>query len=220
MFVRDYMTRHPLMAEPSMSIVEAQRYMGENNIRHLPIVGDGKRLLGLVTRQTLLVDPGRLGSLDVWEITRFLSRLTVRDIMIKARDVITISQDATIEEAARFMITKRIGCLPVLNEGILIGVITEMDLLAQLTNLLGGTVSGVRVTMRVPDRVGEFAKVTSAIASQGWGIYASGEVPAPKDPGYWHFVIKVRHVSKEEMIAVLERIEDQQIIDVREVHER
>jgi len=220
MFVRDYMTRHPLMAEPTMSIVEAQRYMGENNIRHLPIVGDGKRLLGLVTRQTLLVDPGRLGSLDVWEITRFLSRMTVKDIMIKARDVITISQDATIEEAARIMITKRIGCLPVLDEGILVGVITEMDLLAQLTNLLGGTVSGVRVTMRVPDRVGEFAKVTSAIASQGWGIYASGEVPASKDPGYWHFVIKVRHVSKEEMVAVLEKIEDQQIIDVREVHER
>ena len=220
MFVRDYMTRHPLMAEPTMSIVEAQRYMGENNIRHLPIVGDGKRLLGLVTRQTLLVDPGRLGSLDVWEITRFLSRLTVKDIMIKARDVITISQDATIEEAARLMITQRIGCLPVLNEGILVGVITEMDLLAQLTNLLGGTVPGVRVTMRVPDRVGEFAKVTSAIALQGWGIYASGEVPAPKDPGYWHFVIKVRHVSKEEMVTVLEKIEDQQIIDVREVHER
>ncbi len=220
MFVRDYMTRHPLMAEPTMSIVEAQRYMGENNIRHLPIVGDGKRLLGLVTRQTLLVDPGRLGSLDVWEITRFLSRLTVKDIMIKARDVITISQDATIEEAARLMITKRIGCLPVLDEGILVGVITEMDLLAQLTNLLGGTVSGVRVTMRVPDRVGEFAKVTSAIASQGWGIYASGGVPAPKDPGYWHFVVKVRHRSKEELVAVLEKIEGQQIIDVREVHER
>jgi len=46
MLVKDYMTRHPLMADPTMSIVEAQRYMGENNIRHLPIVGDGKRLLG------------------------------------------------------------------------------------------------------------------------------------------------------------------------------
>ena len=40
MLVKDYMTRHPLMAEPAMPIVEAQRYMGENNIRHLPVVGD------------------------------------------------------------------------------------------------------------------------------------------------------------------------------------
>ena len=62
MLVKDYMTRHPLMAQPDMPIVEAQRFMGENNIRHLPIVGDGKRMLGLITRQVLLVDPGRLGS--------------------------------------------------------------------------------------------------------------------------------------------------------------
>jgi CBS domain-containing protein len=57
MLVKDYMTRHPLMAEPTTSIIEAQRYMGENNVRHLPVVGDGKRLLGLVTRQSLLVQP-------------------------------------------------------------------------------------------------------------------------------------------------------------------
>ena len=80
MLVKDYMTRHPLMAQPTMSIVEAQRYMGENNIRHLPVVGDGKLLLGLVTRQTLLVDPGRLGSLDLWEIARTLTGLTVGEV--------------------------------------------------------------------------------------------------------------------------------------------
>jgi acetoin utilization protein AcuB len=219
MFVKDYMTRHPLMAEPGMSIVEAQRYMGENNIRRLPIVGDGKRLLGLVTRQTLLVDPGRLGSLDMWEITRFLSRLTVKDVMIKAPQVLSIGQTATIEEAARLMVRNKVGCLPVLEDGILVGILTEMDLLAQLTNLLGGAVSGVRVTMRVPDRIGEFAKVTAAIAAQGWGIYASGEVPAPKDAGYWDFVIKLRNVTKGDVVAVLEKIEGQQVIDVREVHE-
>ncbi|GEM_PF-5409517 len=43
MLVKDYMTRHPLMAEPSLSIIEAQRYMWENHVRHLPVVGDGKR---------------------------------------------------------------------------------------------------------------------------------------------------------------------------------
>ena len=103
MLVKDYMTRHPLMAEPTMSIVEAQRYMGENNIRHLPVVGGGKRLLGLVTRQTLLADPGRLGSLDVWEITRYLSGLTLKDVMVKVKDVVTIDPDITMEEAARIM---------------------------------------------------------------------------------------------------------------------
>jgi acetoin utilization protein AcuB len=195
MLVKDYMTRHPLMAEPTMPIVEAQRYMGENNVRHLPVVGDGKRLLGLVTRQRLLVEPGRLGSLDL----------------------VTIGPDATIEEAARHMIEKNIGCLPVLEDGVVIGIITETDLLAHLTNLLGWPFRGVRVTVRVPDRVGEFAKVTSAIASKGWGIYTAGSVPAPKHPGYWDGVFKVRGAPKDDLVAVLEEIEGQEIMDAREM---
>jgi len=217
MLVKDYMTRHPLMAESTMSIVAAQRYMGENDIRHLPVVGDGKSLLGLITRQRLLVDPGRLGSLDVWEIARYLTGLTVKDVMIKAKDVITMGQNTTLEEAARIMVENKIGCLPVMREGIVIGIITEIDLLAQLTKLLGGSVVGVRATVRVPDKVGEFAKITSAIASQGWGIYAAGGVPAPKHPGYWDAVFKVRGVPKDDLVAVLEKVEGQEIVDVREV---
>ena len=101
MLVRDYMTRHPLLADPEMSAVDAQRYMVEANIRRLPVVGDGKRLMGLVTCQSLLVDPGKLGSLNMWEIAGYLSRLTLKDVMIKAKDVTTIGPDLTIEEAAR-----------------------------------------------------------------------------------------------------------------------
>ena len=55
MLVKDLMTRHPFLIEPEMSIVEAQRYMGEVNVRHLPVVGDGRQLLGLITRETLLI---------------------------------------------------------------------------------------------------------------------------------------------------------------------
>ena len=73
MLVKDYMTKHPLMVQPTMPIVEAQRYMAENNIRHLPITGKGKRLSGLVTRQTLLVQPATLGSLNVWEIVVYVN---------------------------------------------------------------------------------------------------------------------------------------------------
>ena len=82
MLVRDYMTRHPIMVEPEAPVAEAQRLMLENHIRHLPVVGDGKRLVGLVTRQRLAVSPELLSSLDVWEITRYLSNLTVGKVMI------------------------------------------------------------------------------------------------------------------------------------------
>jgi acetoin utilization protein AcuB len=216
MFVKDYMTRHPAMVAPTVSIVEAQGIMADVKVRHLPVVETGKRLVGLITRQQLRVSPTELSSLNVWEITRFLSNLKVSDVMVKRKDVIVIDPGATVEEAAQLMVKNKIGCLPVLEEGIVVGIISEVDLLLQLTDLLGGGVPGVRVTIRVPDRRGEFAKVTSAIASQGWGIYASGSVPAPKDPGYWDIVVKVRNAPKDELISVLEKIQDQKIIDVRE----
>ena len=217
MLVKDYMTKHPLMVQPTMSIIEAQRFMVENNIRHLPIVGEGKRLLGLVTRQTLLVQPATLGSLNVWEITRFLSNLTVGDVMVKARDVTTIGMDATLEEAARVMVEKKVGCLPVLEEGIVMGIITEIDLLAQLMEMMATRVPGVRVTVRMPDQKGELAKLVSAISAQGWGILACGGAPSPKDPTKWDAVIKIRDVPQEEIVAALEKVEGQEIVDVREI---
>jgi len=216
MLVKDYMTRHPLMAAPTMPIVEAQRYMGENNIRHLPVIGDGKRLLGLVTKQSLLVPPGTLGSLNVWEITRFLSDLTVGEVMIKAPDVITIGQDVTLEEAARIMVQNKIGGLPVIEEGIVTGIITEIDLLAQLTEMMAIRVPGVRVTVRQPNVEGELAKLVGAIAAQGWPIAACGGAPSPKEPDKWDAVIKIPRVSEKEIIAVLKNIESQEIVDVRE----
>ena len=216
MFVKDYMTRHPVMVEPTTSIVEAQGIMAETKVRHLPVIGSGKRLLGLVTRERMRIPPTELTSLNVWEITRLLSNLTVKDVMVKREDVVTIGPDATLEEAAQAMVDNKIGCLPVLEEDFVVGIITEIDMMVQLVDLLGGRVPGVRVTIRMPNRKGELAKVTGAIAGQGWGIYASGGVVAPKRPDYWDCVIKVRDVPKEELVAVLEKIKGQEVIDVRE----
>ena len=216
MLVKNYMTRHPIMISPTTLAPDAQKIMIENKVRHLPVVGDGKQPLGLITRERLRIPPADLGSLNVWEITRLLSNLTVKDLMVKDKDLVTIGPDATLEEAAQIMVKNKIGCLPVLEEGIVVGIITETDMMVQLADLLGGYVSGVRVTVRVPDKVGEFAKATGAISARGGGIYASGSVPAPKRPGYWDIVLKVRDVSKEEVVAALEQIEDQEIVDVRE----
>ncbi len=216
MLVKDYMTRHPLMVEPSMSVVEAERYMGENNVRRLPVVGDGKRLLGLVTRQTLLVDPGKLGSLNMWEIAGYLSKLTVKDVMIKAQGIITIGPDATLEDAACTMVERKIGCLPVLEDGVVVGILTETDLLAHLMQMMAGTKSGTRVTIRMPNVKGELAKLVGAIAAQGWGIHVLGGAPAPRDPDEWEAIVKISDVPRSEVVAALGKVEGQHIVDVRE----
>ncbi len=219
MLVRDYMTRHPLLVEPAMSILDARRFMLEQNIRHLPVVGDGKRLLGLVTQQRLLVDPGRLASLDVWDITRYLSGLKVSDVMIKIRDVVTTDQNTTIEDAARLMVERKVGSLPVLEEGVVVGMITKADMLATLMEMMATREPAVRVTMRMPDIRGELAKLVGAIAAQGWGILALAGTPTPRDPTKWDAVVKIRYRTKDEVVAVLAGIPGQEIVDARETVE-
>jgi hypothetical protein len=97
-----------------------------------------------------------------------------------------------------------------------VGIITDTDLLAHLSDLLGEHVPGVRVAFRAPDRVGIMAGVTHAIAEKGWGIYASGYVRTPKQPAYWDYVFKVRHAGKDELVTVFEQFPDVEILDVRE----
>jgi acetoin utilization protein AcuB len=217
MLVKDYMTQHPIMISPTTSAAEAQQIMSENRIRHLPVVGDGKRVLGLLSRQRLSIPPTDLASLNVWEISRYLNDLLVKDIMVKKTDLVCIEPDATLEAAAIKMIENKVGCLLILDDGIVVGIITEVDMLSELSNLLGGNVPGVRVTIRVPDKIGEYAKITSVIAKNGWGIQTSGGVPSPKREGFWDVVIKVRCDSKDKLVSVLEKIEGQEIVDVREI---
>ena len=217
MIVKDYMTKHPVMIEPTGSIVEAQGIMAETKVRHLPVVEEGKRLVGLITQETLRVPPTRLTSLNVWEITRFLSDLTVKDVMVKRKDVITVGPDATIEEAARVMVENKIGCLPVLEEDIVIGIITDTDMMAHLVEMLAAPEPSVRVTMRMSNVKGELARLVAAISAQGWGIWALGGMFAPKDPDKWDAVFKISDAPREQVVAALSNVKGQQIIDVREV---
>jgi acetoin utilization protein AcuB len=216
MLVKDYMTRHPILIGPDMPVAEAQKLMVENQIRHLPVVGDGKRLLGLVTRQRLAIPPETLGSLDVWEITRYLADLRVKKVMVSGADLKTIRPEATLEEAADLMIRHKVGGLPVVEGDIVAGIITETDLLVELQNLLGAKDPGWRVVMRVPNKRGEYLRLTRAISDQGWGIMALGSVRTPRQAESWDIVLKVRHCSREELEGVLKGLEGQELVDLRE----
>jgi acetoin utilization protein AcuB len=217
MLVKDYMTRHPILIDPSRKVVDAQKIMVDNQIDHLPVVAEGKRLLGMLSRQRMAIRPEQLGSMNVWELSNMVADLTVAKVMASGADLHPIAPDATIEEAADMMITNHITGLAVVEEGgIVVGIITETDLLVELRNLLGAIDSGWRVTMRVPDRDGEFRKLIRVISNNGWGIMALGSVRSPKDPKRWDLVVKVRHADREPLLAALNQIEGQELVDLRE----
>jgi acetoin utilization protein AcuB len=162
--------------------------------------------------------PTDLGSLNVWEITRLLSNLKVRDIMIKKGQVITITGDKTIERAAKVMTENKIGCLPVVEDDhkTVMGILTETDLLLAFQAILGLPASGVRVTMRMPDKTGEFNKLSTVLAENGWGVMGIGSFPSPRHPGYYDVVIKIPRLTVTEVEAVLSQVEGQEIADIRE----
>lgn len=213
MLVKERMTPHPLTMEPTASITEVNRYMRENNIRHLPIVDKRNRLTGLVTRETLLkAMPSSVTTLSIWEMNYALNKLQVRDVMVK--DVITVEEDMSIEKAARIMAENKIGCLPVMRGHSLVGIVTDTDMLSTLMELMGARQAGVRVTLRVPSTPGELAKVTAAIAQQGGDIMACGTYPA-EEPLKANITLKVKQVQQDDLVASLRELEGVEVLDVR-----
>jgi CBS domain-containing protein len=120
------MTSDPITIDPRTTIPEAGRLMKECNIRRLPVVENG-RLVGIVTLGDIReATPSQATSLSIYELNYLLSRLTVGEIM--TRDPIAIAPDTSIDAAARLMLEHKIGGLPVVDNGKVVGIITESDI--------------------------------------------------------------------------------------------
>jgi acetoin utilization protein AcuB len=127
MNVNELMTAPPITARPDMPVFEARQIMVDKRIRHL-LVTAGSKLLGIVTDRDIRLNlPSPATSLSVWEINYLLARMTVDSVMTKA--VVTVDPRRDARGAAQLMLDHKIGALPVVDGGTLIGIITETDLL-------------------------------------------------------------------------------------------
>lgn len=127
MRVRDIMTISCITAPATTPVLEARQLMLEERIRHL-LVTDGPKLLGIVTDRDIRLNlPSPATSLSVWEINYLLARMTLSAVMTKS--VITVESAREATEAAQLMLDHKIGALPVVDRGHLVGIITETDLL-------------------------------------------------------------------------------------------
>ncbi len=127
MRVREWMIASLTTVPPATSVSEAREMMQRKRIRHL-LVTEGQRLLGIITDRDIRLNlPSPATSLSVWEINYLLSKLTVGEVMTKG--VITVEPDRPIQDAARLILDHRIGALPVVDAGRLVGILTETDVL-------------------------------------------------------------------------------------------
>jgi acetoin utilization protein AcuB len=149
----------------------------------------------------------------MWEIHYLLAKIRVREIM--TRPVVTTTPDTPVEDAARLMVAHKIGGLPVVGGGHVVGVITETNIFDTFVEMLSGGEPGLRLTLEVPEGKGILAALSSAIFELGGLIESVGSFYGP-EAGERQLVIKVRDVSKEQLLGTLETL-GTPVLDAREV---
>lgn len=135
MRVCDVMTREVYTLRHDKKVNIVKEIMDWANVRHVPIVDEEHRVVGLVTHRDLL--RASISALDssvpVSERGQHLWQIPVSELM--CTEVRTISPDMSVRHTARIMREDKIGCLPVVDDGKLVGIVTEADLLALIEHL-------------------------------------------------------------------------------------
>ncbi len=210
MLVRHLMSPDPIPVAPQQSVAEAAQLMTEKGIRHLPVM-DGDRLVGLVTRSSLAKAlPGLGTGLTRFEYSYLTANTKVREVMIQ--DPALGTEEMAAEEAARIMNARRISSLIVVRGGTPVGIITDTDIFEAMLELLGARRPGIRVTVHLPDRPGELAKVTGAVGARGGNLAAVGSWPVEADT--WGAVLKIQNLTPDQIRAALGALPEVTIIDV------
>lgn len=214
MLVKERMTRNPVFIRPDTPVTEAQALMKREKIHHLPVLDKEEKLVGIVTEKDLLyASPSVATTLSVYEMTSLLAKLKVDKVM--SRDVVTVTEDVPLEEAARIMADRRIGGLPIVRGRTLVGMITESDLFRIFIELFGARQKGVRVTVTMPNLKGELARMTQAVAQAGGNIIALGTFLG-EDPESGRCTIKVDGVTRDSLESALKPAV-KSIDDIREL---
>jgi len=173
MLVEERMTSPAITIGPDIGVQEALAMMHRDKVRRFPVVDRHGNLLGIISEKDLLnAAPSDATTLSVWEINYLLSKLTVDKVMTK--DVITITRDTPIEEAARIMADNKVGGLPVVEGKKVVGIVTETNLFRIFLELFGARAKGIRLTVLITNEPGTLNRLTGAIQSINGNIVALG----------------------------------------------
>lgn len=132
--VKEWMTADPVIIGSETTVPEAHQILIENNFRRLPVV-DKNKLVGMITRGDLReAGPSDATSLSIYELNYLIATLKVSEIMNQSP--IVVSESTTLYEAAKLMLENKIGGIPVVEKGKVVGIITESDLFRALIEIM------------------------------------------------------------------------------------
>ncbi|SMC26621.1 acetoin utilization protein AcuB [Desulfacinum hydrothermale DSM 13146] len=155
MIVRHWMTTRVVSTRKEASVQEAMAVMKRHSIRHLPVLDSQGRLEGWVTD----------ADLRSVLIASMLEDLTVQDVMVRSPH--TVDPDEALERAAKLILEKKIGGLPVVRDEKLVGVITVIDILSAFITMLGLMESSSRVDVKLAHGAPSLESVTRLLEKNG-----------------------------------------------------
>ena len=191
MIVSHWMSTDLVTIGKEASIQEAMALMKRESIRHLPVVDQQMKLLGWIT------DADLRGVL----IASMLEELTLEDVMI--RKPFTVHPEMPLEEAARILLEKRVGGLPIVKDGTLVGVITTVDVLSAFITFLGLFADSTRLDIKVSGSPNPLPEITRIVRLHGAEIISVCHLPFEEGPEY-SYSIRLKKTDVKPIIADLE----------------
>lgn len=202
MFVATRMTKHPLTVEPGTTLNEAAKIMKTNHFHRLPVVENGKLVGYFSDRDLMRVSPSPATTLSRYEVRELLDKLTVREIMKK--DVVTVQESATIEEAALIMYNHKVGGLAVISDvGMLVGIITATDILKTFVDLMELKGGKTRLTIEVDDKVGVVHDIAGVFVENGLSI--DSLITCRQNSGKYEIVVRGDVPDEEDLKKKIEQ---------------
>ena len=205
MAVKDFMTRKVVYISPNTTIAHAADMMREQKLHRLPVI-ENDQLVGLVTEGTIAeASPSKATSLSIYEMNYLLNKTKVGDVMI--RDVVTISQFASLEDATYLMLKNKIGILPVVDNELLYGVITDRDIFKAFLEVSGYGEEGVRLRFVTENKVGVLEQIIRLLVEENLNI--SNTVNIPRKDG--KVVIEVQLAGNIDTALLRKKFEEHAI---------
>ncbi|MCH5290140.1 MAG: CBS domain-containing protein [Treponema sp.] len=214
MLVKDVMKKNPVTVSPDTPVPEAKSIMTRQRINKLPVIDKNGAVVGILTRNDLIkASPSDATTLDMFELSYLLSRLTVERAMQK--NVKTVSENETVEEAARLMEDYGIGCLPVMRGELLVGIITESDLFRTFIDFFSTHEPGARATFVLDEKPGQLTGICKALADFNSNIVSIVTI-LTTDAAHRRVTVKASGISKEQFAKIIESC-GAQLEDIRNV---
>jgi len=194
MFVSDWMTKKVYTVTQNDSISDAIKLLKEKKVKHLPVVKDGSRIVGILSDRDIKdYTPSKVSTFDIHELNYILFTTKVSKIMVK--NVLIAGPDMPIEEAAMTMYDKNIGCLPVVDKDKLIGIISDKDLFRVLVDITGVRQGGNRFYVVLKDKLGVTGEVLDVLRKHGFTLDSVLTTYEGAQKGYKRVVVRTKGVK-------------------------